>query len=232
MTTNDPLPPAGEVVPRWRDVALPVSDRVDALLAEMMLAEASQYGLGHLTRVYGSRPVTVEEGAAQLVGMQHTVLRGSRLGIPALVHEECLTGLTAYGATVYPAPIAWAATFDPDLVRRLGAAIGRDLRAVGVHQGLAPVLIQAFLPGQQGAVAIAGVLSGRVNPGGKLPVQIPSRPGGQPGTYLHPPLGGNSHGISSIDPTPLFPFGYGGSYTTFQLDDLATSATEIPTDAE
>lgn len=690
MTTNDPLPPAGEVVPPWRDVALPVPERVDALLAAMTLAEkigqlgsrwvgndtapddeaakpaddvvsvsvsaeslpvapipevfssdgraalaeASRHGLGQLTRVYGSRPVTVEEGAAQLVGMQHTVLRGSRLGIPALVHEECLTGFTAYGATVYPAPIAWAATFDPDLVRRLGTAIGRDLRAVGVHQGLAPVLdvvrdyrwgrveesmgedpylvamigsayvgglesagviatlkhfagysasraarnhapvpigrrelmdmilppfetaiavggarsvmnaycdvdgvpagadswlltdllrgewgftgtvvsdyyavtflatmhrvaadtdhaglqaltagidvelpdtdgfgqhlarrvrdgellestvdraarriltqkiqlglldpdwtpeasttaaadvdldsavnrtlaaelaersvvlldagsalplidagraapgriavvgpcaadphtfmgcyafpnhvlprypgmslgietptlvdalraelpdadvihepgcqtrgddrtgftaateaarsaelcvavvgdraglfgngtsgegcdaedlrlpgvqadlldalfatgtpvvvvvvsgrpyalgdvhpraaglIQAFLPGQQGAAAIAGVLSGRVDPGGKLPVQIPSRPGGQPGTYLHPPLGGNTHGISSIDPTPLFPFGYGGSYTTFQLDDLTTSATEIPTDAD
>ncbi|EWM10073.1 glycoside hydrolase family 3 N-terminal domain-containing protein [Kutzneria sp. 744] len=104
------------------------------------LAEASRHGLGHLTRVYGSRPVTVAEGAAELVASQHTVLRGSRLGIPALVHEECLTGFTAYGATVYPAAIAWAATFDPDLVRRMGAAIGRDMRAVGVHQGLAPVL--------------------------------------------------------------------------------------------
>jgi Fibronectin type III-like domain len=76
------------------------------------------------------------------------------------------------------------------------------------------------------------VLSGRVQPGGKLPVQIPSHPGGAPGTYLHPPLGGNTHGISSIDPTPLFPFGYGRSYTTFHLDDLRTSATEISTDGE
>src|SRR5262249_28416277 len=95
---------------------------------------------GHLTRVYGSRPVTAAEGAARLVGMQRTVLRGSRLGIPALVHEECLSGFTTYGATAYPAPIAWAATFDPELIHRLGAAIGRDLRAVGAHQGLAPVL--------------------------------------------------------------------------------------------
>ncbi|HEY4024297.1 MAG TPA: glycoside hydrolase family 3 N-terminal domain-containing protein [Pseudonocardiaceae bacterium] len=679
MTRNDPLSQAVEVLPRWRDPALPVPDRVDALLAEMTLAEkigqlgsrwigndpatsdetdqpaeslpvapspevlpsaglttleqASRYGLGHLTRVYGSRPVTVEEGTAQLVTMQHTVLHGTRLGIPALVHEECLTGFTTYGATVYPAPIAWAATFDPDLLHRLGAAIGRDLRAVGVHQGLAPVLdvvrdprwgrveetmgedpylvatlgsayvsgleaagvvatlkhfagysasraarnhapapigrrelmdmilppfetaiavggarsvmnaycdvdgvpagadswlltdllrdewgftgtvvsdyyaiaylatmhkvaadideagvqaltagvdvelpntdgfgqhlaqrvhagelsestvdravrriltqkiqlglldpgwspetsiadatadldspenhalagelaqrsivlldagsalplidtartapgkiamigpcaadphtlmgcyafpnhvlprypdmalgidvptlvealrnelpdteivhepgcatfgddksgfaaateatyqadlcvavvgdraglfgngtsgegcdaedlrlpgvqadlldalfatgtpvivvvvsgrpyalgdvhtqaaglVQAFMPGQQGAAAIAGVLAGRINPGGKLPVQIPRRAGGQPATYLHPPLGGNSNGISSIDPTPLFPFGYGGSYTRFELDDLDTSATEIPTDGE
>ena len=53
----------------------------------------------------------------------------SRLGIPALVHEECLTGFTAYGATVYPAAIAWGATFDPDLVERMAAAIGRDMAA-------------------------------------------------------------------------------------------------------
>ena len=65
---------------------------------------------------------------------------GSRLGIPALVHEECLTGFTTYGATVYPAAIAWGATFDPDLVERMAAAIGRDMAALGVHQGLSPVL--------------------------------------------------------------------------------------------
>lgn len=180
MTTADRSPPTGRVVPRWQDPTLPVPDRVDALLAEMTLAEkvgqlgsrwagndmveqaesspvapmqevfagpgsvplaaASRHGLGHLTRVYGSRPATVTEGAAELVASQHTVMRNSRLGIPALVHEECLTGFTTYGATVYPAAIAWAATFDPDLVRRMGAAIGRDMRAVGVHQGLAPVL--------------------------------------------------------------------------------------------
>ena len=61
-------------------------------------------------------------------------------GIPALVHEECLTGFTTFGATVYPAAIAWGATFDPDLVERMAAAIGRDMAAVGVHQGLSPVL--------------------------------------------------------------------------------------------
>src|ERR671938_1534354 len=67
-------------------------------------------------------------------------MAGSRLGIPAIVHEECLTGFTTYGATVYPAAIAWAATFDPELVRRMAAAIGRDMAAVGVHQGLSPVV--------------------------------------------------------------------------------------------
>jgi beta-glucosidase-like glycosyl hydrolase len=104
------------------------------------LDEASTYGLGHLTRVFGSLPVTVAEGAAELVRQHRVVLEGSRLGIPALVHEECLTGFTTFGATVYPAAIAWGATFDADLVERMAAAIGRDMAAVGVHQGLSPVL--------------------------------------------------------------------------------------------
>jgi beta-xylosidase len=104
------------------------------------LAEASRHGIGHLTRVFGSGPVTAAQGAAEVVRQQRTVIDGSRLGIPAIVHEECLTGFTTYGATVYPAAIAWGATFDPELVERMAAAIGRDMAAVGVHQGLSPVV--------------------------------------------------------------------------------------------
>jgi beta-glucosidase-like glycosyl hydrolase len=104
------------------------------------LEAASRHGLGHLTRIFGSAPVTAVAGAAELVRQQQVVLDASRLRIPALVHEECLTGFTTFGATVYPAAIAWGATFDPGLVERMAAAIGRDMAAVGVHQGLAPVL--------------------------------------------------------------------------------------------
>jgi beta-glucosidase-like glycosyl hydrolase len=119
--------------------AAPLQD-VFAAGRSLTLEEASRHGLGHLTRVFGSAPVTAVDGAAELVRQQRVVLDGSRLGIPALVHEECLTGFTTFGATVYPAAIAWGATFDPDLVERMAAAIGRDMAAVGVHQGLSPVL--------------------------------------------------------------------------------------------
>jgi beta-xylosidase len=124
------------------DAALNVAPMQDVFAASgtVPLAEASRHGLGHLTRVYGSVPLTAAEGAAELVRQHRIVLEGSRLGIPALVHEECLTGFTTFGATVYPAAIAWGATFDPDLVERMAAAIGRDMAAVGVHQGLSPVL--------------------------------------------------------------------------------------------
>jgi beta-xylosidase len=117
----------------------PMQD-VFAASGRVPLPEASRHGLGHLTRVYGSRPVTPAEGAAELVRQQRVVLEASRLGVPALVHEECLTGFTAYGATVYPAAIAWGATFDPELIERMAAAIGRDMAALGIHQGLSPVL--------------------------------------------------------------------------------------------
>jgi hypothetical protein len=103
--------------------------------------------------------------------------------------------------------------------------------ALGEHEGAA-ALVQAFMPGEEGAAAIAGVLSGRVQPSGKLPVQVPRRPGGQPSTYLQPPLGTDSHGISNLDPSPLFPFGFGTSYTTFEVDELRISDADVPTDGE
>ena len=125
-----------------RDAALNVAPMQEtfAAAAILPLAESSRHGLGHLTRIYGSGPVSVEEGAAELVRQQRVVLENSRFRIPALVHEECLTGFTAYGATVYPTALAWAATFDPALVEQMAAAIGRDMAALGVHQGLSPVL--------------------------------------------------------------------------------------------
>ncbi len=71
---------------------------------------------------------------------RHVVEAPEGLGIPAIAHEECLTGFTTLGATVYPTPLAWGATFDPEVIAEMSAAIGRDLAAVGIHQGLAPVL--------------------------------------------------------------------------------------------
>lgn len=100
----------------------------------------TRHGLGQLTRPFGTKPQTTTEGVDRVIELQTAVVKGSRLGIPAVVHEECLTGFTTMGATVYPASIAWAATWSPDLVQEMAAAIGTDMAAVGVHQGLSPVL--------------------------------------------------------------------------------------------
>jgi beta-xylosidase len=101
--------------------------------------------------------------------------------------------------------------------------------AVGAYQGRAAAIVQAFFPGEEGGAAIAGVLSGRVNPSGKLPVGVPRHPGGQPHTYLAPPLGQNSQGVSNLDPTPAFPFGHGLSYTSFGYENLRASIAEVDT---
>ncbi|MEV0177827.1 glycoside hydrolase family 3 N-terminal domain-containing protein [Streptomyces sp. NPDC050625] len=97
-------------------------------------------GLGQLTRSFGTAPVDPALGAQALARAQRRIAAAGRFGIPAVAHEECLAGFTAWGATAYPVPLAWGATFDPPLVEELGRRIGHDLRSVGVHQGLAPVL--------------------------------------------------------------------------------------------
>ena len=102
--------------------------------------DATRHGLGQLTRVYGTRPVDPVERARWLREEQRRLVSRTRLGIPALVHEECLTGLAAWQAATFPTPLAWGAAFDPDLVEEMGALIGGSMRELGVHQGLAPVL--------------------------------------------------------------------------------------------
>ncbi|MFI2759832.1 glycoside hydrolase family 3 N-terminal domain-containing protein [Streptomyces echinatus] len=102
--------------------------------------ELIAHGLGQLTRSFGTAPVEPDAGARSLARAQRRIVAANRFGIPAVAHEECLAGFTAWRATAYPVPLAWGASFDPELVEEMGRRIGRDLRAAGVHQGLAPVL--------------------------------------------------------------------------------------------
>lgn len=102
--------------------------------------QSAEHGLGHITRGFGSEPVRPSVGIKHLRDMQEYLHRQTRLGLPAIAHEECLTGVTTLGATVYPAAIAWGASFDPGLIERMATAIGRDMADLGVHQGLSPLL--------------------------------------------------------------------------------------------
>ncbi|MFE9749060.1 glycoside hydrolase family 3 N-terminal domain-containing protein [Saccharothrix saharensis] len=144
MTLEEKVAQLGSI---WIDQDGGGSATESAPMPEVFTASASgdvddlvRGGIGHLTRVFGTAPVTVGEGVRRLCALQERVVAGNRFGIPAIAHEECLTGFATFGATAYPTPLAWAATFDVDLVHEMAAAIGRDLRAVGVHQGLSPVL--------------------------------------------------------------------------------------------
>jgi beta-xylosidase len=120
------------------DGVAPMQDEFSAELPP--LDDLIQDGIGQLTRVFGTRPVPPAAGILALAGLQQRIMTASRFGIPAIAHEECLTGFAAWSATIFPAPLSWGASFDPGLVRDMAAAIGVSMRACGVHQGLAPVL--------------------------------------------------------------------------------------------
>jgi len=126
--------------PSGQGVAPHQADMVDG----QPFDEVIRHGLGQLTRPFGTAPVDPVAGARSLAGAQARIAASSRLGIPAQVHEECLTGFCTWQATVYPAPLSWGAAFDPELVEEMAGLIGRSMRAAGVHQGLAPVVDVTF----------------------------------------------------------------------------------------
>ncbi|ROS57850.1 beta-glucosidase [Frigoribacterium sp. PhB24] len=138
MTLDEKL---AQLVGWWVDQG---AENVAPMQGEMATSgdyvDATRHGLGHLTRVYGTRPVDPVERASWLWREQRRLRSETRLGIPALVHEECLTGLAAWQAATFPTPLAWGASFDPELVERMARLIGGSMRDLGVHQGLAPVL--------------------------------------------------------------------------------------------
>jgi beta-xylosidase len=102
--------------------------------------ELIKNGLGQLTRPFGSAPIDPAAGAERLAQLQGEIMAAGRFGIPAIAHEECLTGFMTHHATVYPVPLAWGAAWSPELVERMASAIGASMSSVGIHQGLAPVL--------------------------------------------------------------------------------------------
>ncbi|MDT0345244.1 beta-xylosidase/alpha-l-arabinosidase [Streptomyces litchfieldiae] len=116
----------------------PMQDEVNALPPD--LQALLTVGLGQLTRPFGTNPVEPAEKARALADDQRRIAAANRFAIPALAHEECLTGFAAWQATIFPTPLAWGASFDPDLVEHAARLIGDSMRSVGIHQGLSPVL--------------------------------------------------------------------------------------------
>jgi beta-glucosidase len=150
----------------YRDPRLPIDARAGDLLARMTtdekiaqlgsfwafevvgaggldperLAAMTPDGIGHVTRLAGStnlRPIEVAETANAI---QRHLLEHTRLGIPALIHEECLHGLIAWAAPCFQQSIGAAATFDADVVSAMAATIRRRMLLTGARHALAPVL--------------------------------------------------------------------------------------------
>ena len=121
------------------------------------------------------------------------------------------------------------ATGTPTIVVLLN---GRPL-TINWAQENVPAILEAWLPGEEGAEALAEVIFGDVNPGGKLPITFPRHVGQVPIYHNHKPSGGRSHWKGAyVDASnkPLYAFGYGLSYTQFQLDNLRLSQTTLTAD--
>lgn len=99
-----------------------------------------KHGIGQITRIGGAGNYLPIEAAKAANLIQKYLKEKTRLGIPAIVHEECCAGLMAPGCSIFPQPISLASTFEPHLARIMTNAIRKQMMAVGSRQGLAPVL--------------------------------------------------------------------------------------------
>jgi beta-glucosidase len=94
-----------------------------------------------------------------------------------------------------------------------------------------PAIIQAWLPGEEGGNAVADVLFGNYNPSGKLPISFPEKVGQLLVYYRHKPSGARSQlwgDYTDASTSPIFEFGYGLSYTTFEFSNLRIEPRQVP----
>lgn len=150
----------------YQNATYSISERVQDLLARMTLAEKIAqlgsywvyelqdeqgfseskavpligHGIGQITRVGGGSTLAPQDSARMANAIQAYLINHTRLGIPAIVHEECCSGYLALGATCFPQIIGLASTWTPELAEQMTAVIRAQMRAVGAHQGLSPVL--------------------------------------------------------------------------------------------
>jgi beta-glucosidase len=98
-----------------------------------------------------------------------------------------------------------------------------------------PAVLEVWFPGEEGGSAVADVLFGDANPGGRLPISFPRAAGQVPVYYNHKPSGGRSHwkgDYVEMSTKPLFPFGFGLSYTSFTYANLRLDRQEVTADQQ
>lgn len=102
--------------------------------------ERLKNGIGQVTRLAGASDLSPAEAAQAANEIQEYLLHHTRLKIPALMHEECLSGYMAKGGTTFPQSIGMASSFQPELLEQTTVITREQMRAVGAHLGLSPVL--------------------------------------------------------------------------------------------
>lgn len=144
-----------EKVLPYQDPKLPIEKRVNDLVSRMTVEEKvaqlrcitkdveakdliGQEGIGGIGPIM--RALKEPEAAAKANRIQQMIRERTRLGIPAILHDESLHGLLGNGTTSFPQAIALASSFDTELMGRVATAIGKETRVRGIRQVLAPVI--------------------------------------------------------------------------------------------
>ncbi|NPV87810.1 MAG: beta-glucosidase [Anaerolineae bacterium] len=99
-----------------------------------------QHGIGQISRVGGASTLHPAAAAKAANEIQKFLVERTRLSIPAILHEECCSGAMVLGGSMFPQIIGLACSFQPELAEEMSGEIRRQLRAIGAHQGLAPML--------------------------------------------------------------------------------------------
>lgn len=218
-------------------VSLPPVDLSEHFPPSVTVLEGLRQTLAPDTQIYYEQGCEINTSDTSGISAAVDAARKSQVAIVVVggksgLNKECTTGESIDRATLGLPGVqqqlveAVYATGTPTVVVLIN---GRPLSTSWIDEHI-PAVLEAWLPAQEGGRAIANVLFGRTNPGGKLPVSIPRHVGQVPVYYNHKPSGGRTHwqGDYIDSPTsPLYPFGHGLSYTTFEYSDLQLSATEV-----
>jgi beta-glucosidase len=93
---------------------------------------------GHFSML--TRELPAQDAAQTANRIQKEAVENTRLGIPAMIHDEGLHGLCAHGATSFPQAISLSATWNPALMQQVATVIGQEARSRGIRQLLAPTI--------------------------------------------------------------------------------------------
>lgn len=140
--------------PAYRDTTLSIDQRVDDLLSRMTLHEKVLQLQNNSTSSISDIPGHYRDGGTGTVHdmslpaadaavlfdkIQHYHMDSTRLGIPALISVEGIHGVLQNNSTIFPQAIAQSTTWNPELIREMGAAIGEEAKLMGISQLLSPV---------------------------------------------------------------------------------------------
>src|SRR5690349_3557700 len=102
--------------------------QTDGSLDAQKVGQKLKNGIGQITRLGGASTLTVDAAARTANAIQKFLIEESRLGIPAIIHEECCSGAMVLGGSMYPQMIGVASTFQPELAEKMTDVIRRQLR--------------------------------------------------------------------------------------------------------